>query len=24
MVTPHMWICRTLFEQVDRAALEAV
>jgi hypothetical protein len=24
MVTPHMWICRGLLEQVDRAALEAV
>jgi hypothetical protein len=24
MVTPHMWICRTLFDQVDRAGLEAV
>ena len=24
MVTPHMWICRALLEQVDRAALEAV
>jgi hypothetical protein len=24
MVTPHMWICRTLFDQVDRAELEAV
>jgi hypothetical protein len=24
MVTPHMWICRALFHQVDRAALEAV
>ena len=24
MVTPHMWMCRTLLEQVDRAALEAV
>jgi hypothetical protein len=24
MVTPHMWICRALLEQIDRAALEAV
>ena len=24
MVTPHMWICRALLQQVDRAALEAV
>jgi hypothetical protein len=24
MVTPHMWVCRTLLQQVDRAALEAV
>ena len=24
MVTPHMWICRALFDQVDRAALESV
>jgi hypothetical protein len=24
MVTPHMWICGTLLQQVDRAALEAV
>jgi hypothetical protein len=24
MVTPHMWICRALLEQVDTAALEAV
>jgi hypothetical protein len=24
MVAPHMWVCRALFEQVDRAALEAV
>ena len=24
MVTPHMWVCRTLLEQLDRAALEAV
>jgi len=24
MVTPHMWICRALLEQVDRAALDAV
>jgi hypothetical protein len=24
MVAPHMWICRALLEQVDRAALEAV
>ena len=24
MVTPHMWICRALIQQVDRAALEAV
>jgi hypothetical protein len=24
MVTPHMWICRALLEQVDRVALEAV
>jgi hypothetical protein len=24
MVTPHMWICRALLEQVDRSALEAV
>lgn len=24
MVTPHMWACRTLIEQVDRAALERV
>ena len=24
MVTPHMWVCRALLEQVDRAALEAV
>ena len=24
MVTPHMWVCRALVEQVDRAALEAV
>ena len=23
MVTPHMWICRDLLEQVDRTALEA-
>jgi hypothetical protein len=24
MVTPHMWVCRALLEQVDRTALEAV
>jgi hypothetical protein len=24
MVTPHMWICRPLLQQVDRVALEAV
>jgi len=24
MVTPQMWVCRTLLQQVDRAALEAV
>ena len=24
MVTPHMWVCRALIQQVDRAALEAV
>jgi len=24
MVTPHMWMCRALLEQVDRSALEAV
>ena len=24
MVSPHMWICRALIDQVDRAALEAV
>jgi hypothetical protein len=24
MVTPHMWICRALMQQVDRAALETV
>ena len=24
MVTPHMWICRALLDQVDRAALDAV
>jgi len=24
MVTPHMWVCRALLQQVDRAALEAV
>ena len=24
MVTPHMWICRTLIDQVDRTALDAV
>jgi len=24
MVTPHLWICRTLLEQVDRSGLEAV
>ncbi len=24
MVTPHIWVCRALLEQVDRAALEAV
>lgn len=24
MVTPHMWICRTLLEQVNRETLEAV
>jgi len=24
MVTPHMWVCRTLFQQLDRAAVEAV
>jgi len=24
MITPHMWICRTLLEQVDRTALETV
>jgi hypothetical protein len=24
MVTPHMWICRALIQQVDRAALERV
>jgi len=24
MVTPHMWICRALLEQVDRATLDAV
>src|SRR5262245_11092869 len=24
MVTPHMWICRALLDQADRAELEAV
>jgi hypothetical protein len=24
MVSPHMWLCRTLLEQLDRAALETV
>ena len=24
MVTPHMWVCRALLQQVDRTALEAV
>jgi hypothetical protein len=24
MVTPHLWLCRALIEQVDRTALEAV
>lgn len=24
MVTPHMWVCRALLDQVNRAALEAV
>jgi hypothetical protein len=24
MVTPHMWLCRDLIEQVDRSAVEAV
>jgi hypothetical protein len=24
MVTPHMWICRALLEQVNRAELEGV
>jgi hypothetical protein len=24
MVTPHMWVCRALLQQVDRAAVEAV
>ena len=24
MVTPHMWMCRTLIDQVDRTALDAV
>jgi hypothetical protein len=24
MVTPHMWVCRALMQQVDRAALERV
>jgi len=24
MVTPHMWVCRALLEQVDRTVLEAV
>ena len=24
MVTPHMWLCRNLIDQVDRAALEQV
>jgi hypothetical protein len=24
MVTPHMWVCRALLQQVDRAALEPV
>ena len=24
MVTPHMWLCRTLLQQVDRASLETV
>ncbi len=24
MVAPHMWVCRPLLQQVDRAALEAV
>jgi hypothetical protein len=24
MVTPHMWLCRALLQQVDRVALEAV
>ncbi|HVN63614.1 MAG TPA: hypothetical protein VMT58_03170, partial [Candidatus Binataceae bacterium] len=24
MVTPHMWLCGNLLEQVDRAALEGV
>jgi hypothetical protein len=24
MVSPHMWICRALIQQVDRAALERV
>jgi hypothetical protein len=24
MITPHLWVCRALMQQVDRAALEAV
>jgi hypothetical protein len=24
MVTPHMWLCRALIEQIDRAALERI
>jgi hypothetical protein len=24
MVTPHLWVCRALIEQVDRDALERV
>lgn len=24
MITPHMWMCRALLEQVDKTALEAV
>lgn len=24
MVTPHMWLCRNLIDQVDRSALERV
>ena len=24
MVTPHLWLCRNLLDQLDRAALERV